>query len=72
MAERYLAGERRADRADPALSVAGFDLYGVAFDVTSPVLWAVGIGLAGIGTWLFLRAARLGRDAYDKVVAQEK
>lgn len=47
-------------------------LYGIAFEVTSPWPWVVGIGLAGIGTWLFLRAARLARDAYDKVVAEEK
>ena len=45
-------------------------LYGISFDVTSPLPWLAGLALAAGGTWLFLRAARLARDAYDEAVAE--
>jgi len=44
-------------------------LYSVPFDVTSPLPWLAGLILAAAGTWLFLRAARLARDAYDDAVS---
>ncbi len=44
-------------------------LYYVPFHVTSPLPWLVGLFLAGGGTWLFLRAARLARDAYGEALA---
>lgn len=45
-------------------------LYSIPFDVTSPLAWILGLGLAAGGTWLFLRAARLARNAYDEAVAE--
>lgn len=45
-------------------------LYSLPFDVTSPVPWLTGLVLACGGTWLFLRAARLARNAYDLAMAQ--
>lgn len=45
-------------------------LYSITFDVTSPVPWAAGLVLAAAGLWLYLRAARLARDAYDAAVAE--
>ena len=47
-------------------------LYMTTFDVTSPLPWLVGLGLAGGGTWLLLRAMRLARDAYDAAIAGRK
>ena len=44
-------------------------LYAVPFDVTSPAPWLVGMVLAVAGTWLFLRAGRLARNAYDEAIA---
>jgi len=44
-------------------------LYYIPFSVTSPLPWITGLVLAAAGTWLFLRAARLARDAYDEAVA---
>lgn len=44
-------------------------LYSMQFDVTSPLPWVVGLALAGGGTWLFLRAGRLARNAYDEALA---
>lgn len=44
-------------------------LYAVPFDVTSPAPWLVGLVLAVAGTWLFLRAGRLARNAYDEAIA---
>jgi len=44
-------------------------LYSIPFDVTSPLPWMIGLVLAAGGTWLFLRAARLARNAYDEAVA---
>lgn len=44
-------------------------LYAVPFDVTSPAPWLVGLVLAVAGTGLFLRAARLARNAYDEAIA---
>lgn len=45
-------------------------LYGILFNVTSPLPWVAGLALAAVGTWLFLRAAKLARDAYDEAVAK--
>ncbi|MBE0693588.1 MAG: branched-chain amino acid ABC transporter permease [Aquamicrobium sp.] len=45
-------------------------LYSIPFDVTSPLPWLAGLALAAAGTWLFLRAARLARNAYDEAVAE--
>lgn len=45
-------------------------LYSIPFDVTSPLPWLAGLVLAAAGTWLFLRAARLARNAYDEAVAE--
>ena len=47
-------------------------LYSIVFDVTSPLPWLAGLVLAGGGAWLYLRAARLARNAYDEAVAQER
>lgn len=44
-------------------------LYSVQFDVTTPYPWLAGLALAAGGLWLFLRAGRLARDAYDEAVA---
>ena len=44
-------------------------LYAVPFDVTSPAPWLVGMVLAVAGTWLFLRAGSLARNAYDEAIA---
>jgi branched-chain amino acid transport system permease protein len=45
-------------------------LYSIPFDVTSPLPWISGLALAGGGTWLYLRAARIARDAYDAAIAR--
>lgn len=45
-------------------------LYGIAFDVTSPLPWIAGLLLGVGGTWLYLRAARLARSAYDDALAR--
>jgi branched-chain amino acid transport system permease protein len=45
-------------------------LYGIAFDVTSPLPWIAGLLLVTGGTWLYLRAARLARGAYDDALAR--
>jgi len=45
-------------------------LYSMPFDVTSPWPWLTGLALAAAGIWLFLRAGRLARDAYDEVIAE--
>ncbi|MBO6718304.1 MAG: branched-chain amino acid ABC transporter permease [Rhizobiaceae bacterium] len=44
-------------------------LYSLPFDVTSPLPWIVGLVLAAGGVWLFLRAARLARNAYEEAIA---
>ena len=44
-------------------------LYSIPFDVTSPLPWLAGLALAAAGIWLFPRAGRLARDAYDEAVA---
>jgi branched-chain amino acid transport system permease protein len=48
---------------------AELTLYGLTFSVASPLPWALGLLLAAGGTWLFLRAARLARNAYGEAVA---
>lgn len=45
-------------------------LYGIPFDVTSPLPWLVGLALTVGGGWLYLRAARLARGAYDEALAE--
>ncbi|SMH54423.1 branched-chain amino acid ABC transporter permease [Mesorhizobium australicum] len=45
-------------------------LYGIPFDVTSPWPWLVGLALTIGGGWLYLRAARLARGAYDEALAE--
>jgi len=45
-------------------------LYSIPFDVTSPLPWIVGLVLAAGGTWLYLRAARIARNAYDTAIAR--
>lgn len=47
----------------------GLTLYGIRFDVTSPLPWLAGITLAAGGAWLYLRAARIVRTAYGEAVA---
>jgi branched-chain amino acid transport system permease protein len=48
---------------------AELTLYGLTFSVASPLPWALGLLLAAGGTWLFLRAARLARNAYGEAIA---
>lgn len=45
-------------------------LYSVPFDVTTPLPWAIGATLLVAGFWVFLRAARLARSAYDAALPQ--
>lgn len=45
-------------------------LYYIPFTVTSPLPWLAGLALAAGGGWLFLRASRLARNAYDEAVAR--
>ena len=45
-------------------------LYSIPFDVTSPLPWIAGLVLAAGGTWLYLRAARIARNAYDAAIAR--
>lgn len=51
---------------------SGLTLYHIPFDVTSPLPWLAGLALTAVGTWLYLRAARLARNAYDKALAEGK
>lgn len=39
-------------------------LYSIPFDVTTPAPWLIGAVVFASGLWLFLRAARLARNAY--------
>lgn len=43
--------------------------FSIPFSVDSPLPWLTGLALAAGGSWLFLRAARLARNAYDEAVA---
>ncbi|MCR5856259.1 branched-chain amino acid ABC transporter permease [Mesorhizobium sp. J428] len=45
-------------------------LYKIPFDVTSPLPWVAGLVLTVGGGWLYLRAARLARGAYDEALAE--
>lgn len=45
-------------------------LYYVPFSVISPTPWLTGLALALGGGWLFLRASRLARAAYDEAIAR--
>jgi branched-chain amino acid transport system permease protein len=45
-------------------------LYSIPFDVTTPTPWAIGAVVFAVGLWLFLRAARLARNAYDAALPQ--
>jgi branched-chain amino acid transport system permease protein len=45
-------------------------IYGIGFDATSATPWLLGVVLFIVGLWLFLRAARLTRDAYDAALPQ--
>lgn len=45
-------------------------LYKIPFDVTSPLPWLAGLLLTVGGGWLYLRAARLARGAYDEALAE--
>jgi branched-chain amino acid transport system permease protein len=45
-------------------------LYSIPFTVTSPLPWITGLALAAGGLWLFLRAAKLARNAYGEAVAR--
>jgi len=47
-------------------------LYGIPFDVTSPLPWLVGLVLTVGAGWLYLRAARLARGAYDEALAEAR
>lgn len=47
-------------------------LYGISFNVASPLPWVTGLAVAAGGMWLFLRAARLAGDAYNDAVAQAR
>lgn len=44
-------------------------LYSLPFDVTSLLPWIAGVALTAGGTWLFVRAARLARHAYEEAIA---
>jgi branched-chain amino acid transport system permease protein len=45
-------------------------LYSIPFDVTTLTPWAIGAVVFAVGLWLFLRAARLARNAYDAALPQ--
>lgn len=47
-------------------------LYKIPLDVTSPLPWLAGLVLTVGGGWLYLRAARLARGAYDEALAERR
>jgi len=53
--------------AGPAMA-----FFYIPFNANSPLPWIIAVILFAVGTWLFLRAARLAGDAYSQALAWRK